>query len=139
MAAVEQYNIFDYIDNPELSELCTQQHKLAHFIPKKKKSKEKEIHYCHFCGRAEAKKHHLVFGSGVRDLADQDNLYLYACSDCHVTGERPEDRIHDNPMAEKLSKMLGQCMWEKNYIEEHKCDADTARSEFIKRYGRGWL
>lgn len=143
--AAEQLHIFDYIDNTDISPICKQQHKMAEYIEKKPKTKitrlkiNDEEHYCQFCGKSDAKKHHLVFGTGLRDKADEDNIFIYACSECHVTGQRVEDRIHDNPMAEKLSKMLGQCMWEKNYIEEHGCDSDTARSEFIKRYGRGYI
>jgi hypothetical protein len=40
------------------------------------------------------------------------------------------ERIHENPMAEKLSKMLGQAIWEK-----HNGD----REAFRKRYGKSYL
>lgn len=141
---MEQLSVFDFIENTDKTEetkiLTTFSEKKAK-APKTQRIKihESEDQYCVFCGRGEAKKHHLIFGTGLREKADEDGIFIYACSACHVTGERVEDRIHDNPMAEKLSKMLGQVMWEKNYIEEHGCSADDAKYAFIQRYGRGYI
>lgn len=54
-------------------------------------------------------------------------------------------------MAEKLSKMLGQAMWERNWIlkdsihdddgdeEAHDLESRIARKEFMRRYGRSYL
>ena len=84
---------------------------------------------CIFCGDPAECEHHLLFGSGIRELAEQDGLKVPACNKCHNMG-RILDRIHDNPMAEKLSKMLGQAIYE-NKI--------GTREEFRARYGKSYF
>ncbi|MEY8518599.1 hypothetical protein AALC25_17210 [Lachnospiraceae bacterium 29-84] len=84
---------------------------------------------CSFCGSPAECEHHLLFGSGIRALAEQDGLKVPACNDCHNMGQLSE-RIHDNPMAEKLSKMLGQAIYEKEI---------GSREEFRARYGKSYL
>ncbi len=71
---------------------------------------------CFFCGRLAEGEHHLLFGNGTRKLAEEDGLKVPACNQCHTLGT-VTGRIHDNVMAEKLSKMLGQAglydtLWE---------------------------
>lgn len=83
---------------------------------------------CWFCGREAECEHHLIFGSGLRSLAEQDGLKVPSCNKHHNMGAIKE-RIHDNPAAEKLSKMLGQAIFEQTH----------SREEFIKRYGRSYL
>ena len=94
--------------------------------------------------------HHLIFGSGSRKLADQDGLILPLTNREHNTGAIPE-RIHDNPAAEKLSKMLGQVAWEEQYMAkalEALCKVmkmtatdwkREAREAFRKRYMISYL
>lgn len=84
---------------------------------------------CFFCGRPAECEHHLLFGNGARKLAEQDGLKVPACNNCHNMGRLPE-RIHDNPMAEKLSKILGQAMYEAKI---------GGREEFRARYGKSYL
>ena len=84
---------------------------------------------CFFCGRPAECQHHLIFGRGLRSLAEEDGLKIPACNKHHNMGKNTE-KIHGNPMAEKLSKMLGQAVWEKEY---------GSREEFLKRYGRNYL
>ena len=90
-------------------------------------TKYKDI--CIFCGKEAECQHHLIFGRGLRDLAEDDGLKVPSCNKCHNMGSIPQ-RVHENPMAEKLSKMLGQAIWEKNYGD---------REAFRKRYGRSYL
>lgn len=52
---------------------------------------------------------------------------------------KPVDRIHGNSVAEKLSKMLGQALFERDYIILNKCEGEEARGAFMKRYGRSYL
>lgn len=92
---------------------------------------------CAFCGRQTESPHHLIFGKGYRKLADEDGLTLPACDDCHMLNELIR-RIHDNPMAEKLSKMCGQLAYEKNKVAEGMSE-DDAREMFRKRYGQSFL
>lgn len=87
----------------------------------------KEI--CFFCGRTAESEHHLIFGTAGRELSEKDGLKVPICNNCHNMGE-VKRRIHDNPMAEKLSKMLGQAIYEGKI---------GTREEFRKRYGISYL
>lgn len=53
------------------------------------------------------------------------------------------NRIHDNMMAEKLSKMLGQALYERNYYKDlwYQLNRyeDEARQSFIEKYGGSYL
>lgn len=93
--------------------------------------------YCAFCGRPCETEHHLVFGRGLRKLSEEDGLKLTVCYSCHVSGHNGE-RVHNSPMAEKMSKMLGQMAYEKERALEGM-GREAARESFRKRYGRSYL
>lgn len=97
----------------------------------------KYTEYCLLCGRPTTTGHHLVFGKGIRNLADEDKLIIPCCDNCH-TLNKVTDRIHDNPVAEKLSKIIGQLAYEKHKVAEGMSE-DEARESFRKRYGRSFL
>lgn len=97
---------------------------------------EQFAEYCFFCGKPTSSVHHLLFGKGIRELAEEDGLKVPACSTCHTCGKFI-DRIHDNPMAEKLSKMFGQAIYERNECAKG-LSIDEAREKFRKRYGRSY-
>ena len=84
---------------------------------------------CFYCGQPAECQHHLIFGRGLRKLADEDGLIIPSCNKHHNMG-KIDERVHENPMAEKLSKMLGQVIWEKHH---------GTRKEFMKRYGQSYL
>lgn len=84
---------------------------------------------CIFCGRPAECEHHLLFGTGIRKLAEEDGLKVPSCNDCHTMGGNMT-RLHGNPIAEKLSKMLGQAIYEA-YIGD--------RESFRRRYGKSYL
>lgn len=84
---------------------------------------------CIFCGRPVECEHHLLFGNGIRKLAEQDGLKVPICNNCHNMGSTIE-RVHDNSMAEKLSKILGQVIYEAKI---------GSREEFRARYGKSYL
>lgn len=84
---------------------------------------------CYFCGKPAVCEHHLIFGKGIRDLAEEDGLKVPVCNTCHTIGTL-SGRIHDNSMAEKLSKKLGQAIYESKL---------GTREQFVKRYGRSYL
>ena len=93
--------------------------------------------YCFFCGSPNVNgEHHLLFGNGMRKPAEEDGIKADVCERCHVTGEVIR-RIHDNPMAELLSKMLGQALYERNECAKG-ATLDDAREKFRKRYGRSY-
>lgn len=108
----------------------------------------KEI--CAICGRESEAEHHLIFGTAGRELSEKDGLKIPICNNCHNMGCTSK-RIHGNPMAERLSKMLGQMAWEKQWIlkdavhdpdgeeQAQMLEARIARKEFMRRYGRSYL
>lgn len=87
------------------------------------------IRICYFCGAPAEAEHHLIFGTSNRKLAEADGLKVPICNNCHNFGDKMS-RIHDNPMAEKMSKMLGQAFYEAHI---------GSREQFMKRYGRSYL
>ncbi len=91
------------------------------------------------CGKPAECEHHLLFGRGIRTLAEEDNLKISMCNACHNMAVKPADRIHENSMAENLSKMLGQAIYERDYCVRHGCDIETAEKAFLVRYGRNYL
>lgn len=84
---------------------------------------------CFFCGRPAEAMHHLISGTSNRKKAEQDGLKVPICNHCHNLGDITE-RIHGNIMAEKLSKMLGQAIFENKL---------GTREDFHKRYGKSYL
>ena len=92
--------------------------------------------------------HHLIYGKGLRELADRDGLTLPLCNDEHnicYNGDKTK-LIHGNMAAEKLSKMLGQAAYEKEYYRslleaagEIEKGEDPARDIFRRRYGISYL
>lgn len=92
--------------------------------------------YCMFCGRPTNEEHHFLFGSD-RMKAEEDGIKGPACRGCHTSAEFVVDRLHDNNMAEKLSKMFGQAIWERNYCAEGHT-VEEARKAFMKRYGKAY-
>ena len=96
---------------------------------------------CAVCGRPYAVTHHLIFGNSLRKLADEDGLILPLCDDCHTKGS-VFSRVHDNSMAESLSKIIGQVAYEKEWYRNHNympIGEDFAREAFMQRYGRSYL
>ena len=95
-----------------------------------------------FSGTAAECRHHLIYGRGLRELAEEDGLWIPLTNAEHNMS-RPISQIHGNPPAEKLSKMLGQAIWEKEYYRDLCTTAgnirDDAREEFRKRYGISYL
>lgn len=102
-------------------------------------TKHKEI--CFICGRKAEAEHHLIFGTAGRELSEKDGLKAPICNNCHNMGKILM-RIHDNPMAERMSKIIGQLAWERKYILDRsgnqKLDVES-RERFRKRYGRSYL
>lgn len=93
--------------------------------------------YCFFCGRPAECQHHLIFGSSNRQLSEEDGLKVPLCNLCHNMGAVKE-RIHDNVMAEKMSKIIGQYAWELKTVAAG-VRPDWARELFRKRYGKSYL
>ena len=93
--------------------------------------------YCFFCNRAATQTHHLIFGKG-RQFSEKWGLKVPICVSCHTQSEYLCDRIHDNSMAEKLSKMLGQAVFERDRALEGM-SRENIRDKFIKENGGSYL
>lgn len=88
--------------------------------------------------RAEC-RHHLIFGCGRRTQAEKDGIWIPLTNEEHTTGELVR-RIHDNPMAESLSKIAGQLAWEAEYYRKAAQLAPfSARRAFRANYGKSYL
>ena len=90
-------------------------------------------------------QHHCIFGRGLRELADNDGVWI-PLKNCehNMSSKGNINQIHGNPAAEKLSKMLGQIAWEKHWIAEKYSLPFTdieaeAREAFRARYGQSYL
>ena len=84
-------------------------------------------------------RHHLIFGNGRREPCEEDGIWIPLTHDEHNMGELLE-RIHDNSMAEALSKIAGQLAWEGEYYRHAaKMGQFSARRAFRHRYGKSYL
>ncbi|WP_337659226.1 hypothetical protein [Eisenbergiella tayi] len=92
---------------------------------------------CCLCNRIAEAEHHLLFGS-FRPLADKDGIIVGICNEHHTGPGRVQDRIHDNPAAESLSKIAGQLAWEKHAVAGGMTEPES-REAFRKRYGKSFL
>lgn len=90
---------------------------------------------CLLCGGRAVCDHHLIFGTSGRKFADKYGLFIPICAKCHTASVHTQDRIHDNSIAEKLSKMLGQAIWERDRALEGMTDLDEIKQRFIKENG----
>lgn len=85
--------------------------------------------YCILCGTPTTDMHHCIFGVGNRKLCDEDKILIPVCRCCH-------DEIHGIGIAGKLSKMLGQAIYERNALASGEVKTiDEAREKFRRRYG----
>ena len=92
---------------------------------------------CMFCGKPTTTEHHFLFGRGIRAIADKDGVKGPCCDYCHTMGPI-SSKLHDNPMAEHLSKIAGQLAWEKHAVAGGMSE-DAAREAFRVRYGVSYL
>lgn len=98
-----------------------------------------------FSGAPAEARHHLIFGRGLRELAEADGLWIpltHAEHNMNPFGQRWQ--IHENAPAEDLSRMVGQLAWEKHYIATKRelpfeGIEREAREAFRERYGISYL
>ena len=110
--------------------------------------------YSVFSGTPTTTRHHCVFGRGMRELADQDGLWIPVLDSEHnMSPKGTINQIHGNPAAEALSKIAGQLAYERVYLakklanvnkdglDEQTVDEwlEEARESFRKRYSRSYL
>ena len=101
-----------------------------------------------FSGAPAECTHHLIYGRGLRELADEDGLTIPLTNAEHNMNPHGQRwQVHENAPAEALSRMLGQVAWEKEYIAKTLTKTEAlkeilykeAREEFRKRYGISYL
>lgn len=108
--------------------------------------------YSVFSGTPTTTRHHCVFGRGLRNLAEQDGIWIPVTDSEHnMSSKGTINQIHGNPAAEKLSKIAGQLAWERAWIisqaalpfesEDEAYDrlSRECREAFRKRYGQSFL
>lgn len=106
------------------------------------------LEYSAFSGAPAEVTHHLIFGRGLRKLADEDGLTIGLLNREHnMSPCGTVNQIHDNPAAEKLSKIAGQLAWERIWLADQLAEEGKnsdewmreAREAFRKRYGISYL
>ena len=101
--------------------------------------------YSVFSGAPTNTHHHLLFGRGIRNLAEQDGIWIPVTDAEHnMSSKGTINQIHGNPAAEHLSKIAGQLAFERNYlIDKYELPFDNwgeeAREAFRQRYGKSFL
>ena len=96
-------------------------------------------------------RHHLLFGRGIRSLAEADGVWIPLTDQEHnMSRNGVKHQVHDNPAAEHLSKMAGQLAWERKYLADKLAEGNTghqsaddwmdeAREAFRRRYSESYL
>ena len=105
-----------------------------------------------FSGTPTTTRHHLLFGRGIRPKAEADGVWIPLLDSEHnMSSKGVKFQVHENPAAEKLSKMAGQLAWERKYLADKlaECEGlgfqaaddwmDEAREAFRKRYSESYL
>lgn len=92
---------------------------------------------CAICGKKPKEHtHHLVYGTSKRRLSDEDGLTIPVCLACH-------ESIHRDGVPGKMSKIMGQLEWEKEWLVKRSdlgaSAREDAREAFRKRYGESYL
>lgn len=102
--------------------------------------------YCEICGNYKSKlhEHHLICGINRGD-SDEEGLTMMLCPECHTLGKYA---IHSSHVAESLSKIAGQALWERQkmlealgiFDSEFANHADEEiRMQFRQKFGRSFL
>lgn len=101
--------------------------------------------YSVFSGKPAECQHHLLFGRGMREKADKDGIWVPLLNCEHnMSSKGLVYQVHENPAAERLSKIAGQLAWERQYlINKFQLPFDDlsaeARDAFRLRYGESYL
>lgn len=97
--------------------------------------------YCIICGRPKEAIHHCIEGSNGRKKSEQYGLTCPLCADCH---NMSDNSVHYNPKMNAMSHIIGQLLYERNYIL-HKRELpfegldEEARESFRKEFGKSYL
>ena len=90
------------------------------------KIKMQDEYVCWNCGnRHNLERHHAIYGTGNRQIAERYNLVVWLCIDCH-TGN---NGVHFNKRLDNSLKMSAQHEFEQIYNRE----------TFVREFGRNYL
>ena len=87
--------------------------------------------YCFICSKPKDDIHHCMKGHKQRHLAEEDNLKIPVCRECH-------EKIHKHKELNVLVEIIGQLAYEKHKCAEGYGEA-AARESFRIRSGRSYL
>lgn len=83
---------------------------------------------CYVCGtRQNLHRHHCLYGSANRKLADADGLWIFLCAYHHNMSDHG---VHFDKALDMRIKQDAQTAWEETY---------GRREDFVKRYGKNYL
>lgn len=94
--------------------------------------------FCLLCGKPAVDRHHCLKGHKQRHLADEDELVIPVCRECH-------DQIHHGYKALNVAvEIIGQLAWERDQLisnQELPFEglSNAVREDFRNRYGRSYL
>lgn len=112
--------------------------------------------YSVFSGSPATCQHHLIYGKygSLRTKADKAGLWIpLTDSEHNMSSTGTINQIHDNPAAEKLSKILGEVAWERQYLAKKLANVnkegldeksiedwiDESRGAFRKEFGENFI
>ena len=79
---------------------------------------------CEYCGKwAELDRHHLIGGTGNKQLSERYNLTMCLCRECHR-------KAHEDPAMYKRLHQIGERIWISKY---------GTIEDFIKVFGKNYL
>lgn len=87
-----------------------------------------ECFICHKPYTVGLDHHHCLHGSGQRELADADGLWVWLCRQCHSA-------LHDTGANDRYLQALGQRSFINDQIKKGYPE-DVAREIYFKRYGK---
>ena len=96
---------------------------------------------CAICGRPAQHRHHLIEGTGKRELSDKYDLIIPLCADCH---NMSKNSVHLNPKMKAMSNIIGQLAFERQKaIEKSELPfenmSDELREQFRDVFGKSYL
>lgn len=91
---------------------------------------------CLLCGGLATQEHHLICGTANRKKSEEYGLKIPICATCH-------NFIHHYSPAARLSKMLGQAIFEGDYYKDlwyqMNEGENEARESYIENFGKSSL
>lgn len=107
-----------------------------------------DMEHCLISGAPEPVWHHLLEGTGCRHISNDDGLVIPLKPMLHNEPmslermhPRPKCAIHFCPALSRMSHMLAQLAWERQYLINKfgKQYGEEARNAFLRRYGKKFL